>query len=153
MAADAIFYDAVTIVDIGAGTVIDGEWRPGKWTERTIFGSFQSGGALAVRKNMDSDAGQGTHELWTRTKLEFYDPESPRQMLVKAQGVYWRIIDRKDWGPISQGLYVYTCERYEPPAKDEPQVEEPDEAPEELPEQDAEAGDGAGSSADAAESL
>lgn len=109
------FYDTVTIVDIAAGATVDGEWIQGAKSEREILGSFQSPQSLSVSMQPSGDAGIGRRELFSRELLQFYDPDSAAQTLVKAEGVLWRIVERRDWGRISQGLYVYQCERYEEP--------------------------------------
>ena len=119
-AARQRFYDTVTIVDIAPGQTVDGEWIPGARTERQILGSFQSPQPLSVSMQPSGDAGVGMRELFSREYLQFYDPDSAAQTLVKAEGVLWRITERRDWGRISQGLFVYECERYEDPAPNAP---------------------------------
>lgn len=114
-AARQRFYDTVTIIDITPGQTVDGEWIPGAQTERKILGSFQSPQPLSVSMQPSGDAGVGMRELFSRERLDFYDPDTHRQTLVVAEGVLWRIAERRDWGRISQGLFVYECERYEEP--------------------------------------
>lgn len=113
------FYDAVTVIDIADGGIVEGEWAPGDRTEREILGSFQSPRPLALLGDPSGDAGSGGRELYTREDLPFYDPDSAAQTLVKAEGMLWRVAGRRDWGAIGQGLLVYECERYldvEPPS-------------------------------------
>jgi hypothetical protein len=110
------FYDVVTIIDIAPGQTVDGDWIPGTRTERQILGSFQSPQPISVSMQPSGDAGVGMRELFTREALNFYDVDNAAQTLVQAEGVLWRITDRRYWGPISQGLFVYECERYEEPA-------------------------------------
>ena len=62
----------------------------------------------------------GMRELFSREFLPFYDVDSAAQTLVNEEGILWRIADRRNWGAISQGLYVYECERYEEPASNAP---------------------------------
>lgn len=115
-AARQRFYDTVTIIDITEGKIVDGDWVPGAQTERQILGSFQSPQPLSISMQPSGDAGVGRRELFSRELLNFYDVSNPAQTLVKAEGMLWRIVERRDWGRISQGLYVYQCERYKEPA-------------------------------------
>lgn len=119
-AARQRFYGSVTIIDIAPGKTVDGKWAPGEKTERVILGSFQSPRPLSVSMQPSGDAGVGKRELFTREALNFYDVKNAAQTLVKAEGVLWRITDRRYWGAISQGLFVYEMERYEEPAPDAP---------------------------------
>lgn len=119
------FYDAVAVIDIADGRIVEGEWMPGKRTEREILGSFQSPRPLALLGDPSGDAGFGRRELYTRENLPFYDSDSAAQTLVKAEGVMWRVSGRRDWGMIGQGLLVYECERYlavEPPVTGGPGI-------------------------------
>lgn len=112
-AARERFYGVVAVIDIADGRIADGEWIPGARAEREIPGSFQSAHPLALHGDPSGDAGIGRRELYTRELLPFYDPDSAAQTLVKAEGVLWRVAERRDWGAISQGLRVYVCERYQ----------------------------------------
>ena len=110
-AARRRFYGRVTVVETS------GYWREGLWVvdqeaRRTIAGSFQSPSPLEQDIAPAGDAGLGRRVLYTRAKLPYYDVDSARQTFVEAEGKRWRVTDQHAWGPISQGLFVYSYERF-----------------------------------------
>ena len=125
-AARLRFYDAVTVAE-AAGRYRGGIWVPGPETSRAIQGSFQSPGCLSEDIALAGSAGTGSRHLFTREFLPYYDLDSPVQTFVLAEGLKWRITDRQSWGPISQGLFVYSLERYhetkEPAPAEDPEDE------------------------------
>lgn len=115
------FYGSLSVIELTQGAYIDGEWVDGLERRYAIQGSWQAPGALSEDIAGSGDVGLGSRRLWSRAFLPFYDIKSGAQTFIEEEGKRWRVTDRHSWGAISQGLYVYDCQRYhETKEEDEP---------------------------------